>query len=203
MSWDKTTDSSFSVQRCHSSWEPISKSDSSINAGMPSKVIVDQISGKVITAVSQDHSLVSSEIEEADSSEEEDDSSDYSEVTDYAARPSRPKRARKSRDTPRPLLVPKKNKQNGGPTPEQIQKWKTEVGIKLSDDEKKDNIMLSMAMSCRSSRKLTVWEKLISPFFVAACAIETNPFQFVINTSNADVMTIPPNRLWGGLDREA
>ena len=52
-----------------------------------------------------------------------------------------------------------------------------------------------MAMSCRSSRKLTVWQRLVTPFFVATCAMDINPFQFVVNTSNSSVVTIPPNKL--------
>ena len=81
----------------------------------------------------------------------------------------------------RPMNVPKKRK---GPTQAQIEQWKREVQVKLDSDEKKDSIMLSMAMSCRSSRKLTVWQRLVTPFFVATCAMDINPFQFVVNTSN-------------------
>ena len=122
---------------------------------------------------------------------EDDNASNYSAKTDCATRPTR-KRNQSAKDTPRPMRVPKKIK---GPTREQVEVWRSQVQRKLESNQKKDNIMLSMAMSCRSSRKLTVLERLVSPFFVAALAIETNPFQFVINTSNSDVITIPPNKL--------
>ena len=110
--------------------------------------------------------------------------------TTVLTRTSRAKSQRRG-SAPRPMNVPKKK----GPTQQQVDLWKEETRQKLASDDKKDAIMLSMAMSCRSSRKLTVWERLVTPFFVATRAINANPFQFVVSTANPSVVTIPTNKL--------
>ena len=149
------------------------------------------------------HLITDSSISDLHSEEEEDDytscSSSWSgsfvgksPATVHTASKGRMSGSRRY-SVPRPMTAPRKK--DPKPTPQQIEQWKQAVRDNLQPDEKKDAIMLSMAMSCRSSRKLTVWERMVTPFFVASRAIDTNPFQFLTRTSNAAVVTIPPNKL--------